>query len=173
MKRRIPDIIYQTMNSQPLPQSVLESYTTLAHTIRDNGPILDITNSDSLLSELFRIPIRRAIHDDLHWHAISWWLAENYEIESVVCGRRPDRAVFRSSAREASKRTINLERSVCIRVADVAVGKQSGFEHVERRGGGEIAASHVVFELDSARSLKGSVGFPAEPRRAGDRGVCG
>lgn len=79
MKRRIPDIIYQTMNSQPLPQSVLESYTTLAHTIRDNGPILDITNSDSLLSELFRIPIRRAIHEDLHWHAISWWLAENYE----------------------------------------------------------------------------------------------
>ena len=79
MKRRIPDIIYQTMNSQPLPPSIVESYTTLAHTIRDNGPLLDITNSDSLLSELFRIPIRRAIHEHLHWHSISWWLAENYE----------------------------------------------------------------------------------------------
>ena len=79
MKRRIPDIIYQIINSQPLPSSVAEAYRTLANTIRDNGPILDITNSDSLLSELFRIQIRRAIHDHLHWHTISWWLAENYE----------------------------------------------------------------------------------------------
>lgn len=79
MKRRIPDIIFQTMNSQPLSTSIAEAYTSLAHTIRDNGPILDITNSDSLLSELFRIQIRRAIHDHLHWHAIPWWLAENYE----------------------------------------------------------------------------------------------
>ena len=79
MTRRIPDIIRQVAASQPQSSPVVSEYHQLAHTIRDNGSLPGVPRTTDLLTELFRIQVSRAIHDHLHWHEISWWLAENYE----------------------------------------------------------------------------------------------
>ena len=79
MTRRIPDIIRQVAASQPQSSPVVSEYRQLAHTIRDNGSLPGVPRTTDLLTELFRIQVSRAIHDNLHWHEISWWLAENYE----------------------------------------------------------------------------------------------
>ena len=79
MRERIPGIIRQTSASiASIPAAEKQAYAALAKCIGENGPVEDRTDS-SLLGELFRVKLARSCRKGLHWHAISWWLAENYE----------------------------------------------------------------------------------------------
>lgn len=79
MRERIPGIIRQTAASiESIPVAEKQAYDALAQCIGENGPVEDHTDS-TLLGELFRVKLARSCRQGLHWHAISWWLAENYE----------------------------------------------------------------------------------------------
>lgn len=80
MRERIPGIIHQISTSIPnITEEEKTAFDALAHTIGSNGEVEDRTDSSSLLGEFFRVKVARSIHTGLHWHSISWWLAENYE----------------------------------------------------------------------------------------------
>lgn len=79
MRERIPGIIRQTAASiESIPVAEKQAYDALALCIGENGPVEDHTDS-TLLGELLPREACPQLPPGLHWHAISWWLAENYE----------------------------------------------------------------------------------------------
>lgn len=81
MRQRIPAIISQTASSiRNLSDKDKHKYEVLAETIGKDGHLIDyVSNSQQLLDILFSPKVIRALIDDLTWHSIPWWLAENYE----------------------------------------------------------------------------------------------